>query len=91
MKMNLANAFAFVGVGLVMEALRFLSFLNYVRELWLLVMGGVLLAIGGAVLAHAGWWRIVVPSLRVWVGALLPERISVDPGMPEPEVRGVGV
>ena len=73
MKMNLLSAIAFIGIGLVMEALQFLPGLNVVRELWLRIMGGVLLVIGSAVLAQAAWRRA---TPRVWIAldAIMPER-----------------
>jgi hypothetical protein len=51
--------------GLIMEAVRFFSAETAVRELWLMVMGGVLAGIGFLVLANAGWRR-VAPRLLVW-------------------------
>lgn len=64
------NAFGFIGVGAVMQVLRFLPEVSGVRELWLLVMGMVLVLIGGAVVARAGWaWfapRMVSPMFAAW-------------------------
>jgi len=90
MKMNLPNAIAFFGIGLGMEALQFFPSFNGVRQLWLLVMGSVFITIGGGVLAHAAWWRFIVPGLQVTARALLPERTPVDTRGPAPEV-GSGI
>lgn len=56
--MNTPNALAFIVVGLLMEALHFLPNINDVRELWLLVMGGVLMSVGFWVLAQAAWLKV---------------------------------
>jgi uncharacterized membrane protein YhiD involved in acid resistance len=68
MKMNFPNAVGFVGAGLAMEVLQFLPGLTAPRETWLMVMGGVLAAVGGSFLAGRAWaWifpRLVVPLLE---------------------------
>lgn len=56
--MNIPNALGFIIVGLLMEALHFLPNINEVRELWLLVMGGVLMSVGFFVLAQMAWIKI---------------------------------
>jgi hypothetical protein len=69
--MNTPNAFIFVGVGLMMELVRFSPAITGVRELWLITMGGVLMLTGGLFLANEAWvWvkpRMITPML-----ALLP-------------------
>lgn len=73
--MNTSNAYGFVGAGLVMEMMQFLPGVTGVRELWLLVMGIVLMLIGGTYLAQVFWaWltpRMITPML-----ALIPRRIE---------------
>lgn len=86
MKFNLPNAFGFMGVGLLMEALQFLPSVSGVRKMWLLFMGGVLLAIGLIAVGRAAWLQ-VAPRLLVILQVLKPER--ADAGMPDvsPAVR----
>jgi sulfite exporter TauE/SafE len=73
MEINLFNAFGFIGAGLLMVALHYLPNVTGVRELWLIVMSGVLIAIGLLVIARAVWLRIA-PRLLVLSQALAPER-----------------
>ncbi|CAM3061316.1 hypothetical protein [Rariglobus hedericola] len=73
--MNTSNAFAFIITGLLAEALHFLPEVTGVREMWLMLMGVVLMLTGGVYLAQAScvWLipRMVTPML-----ALLPSRTS---------------
>ncbi|MFA6960969.1 MAG: hypothetical protein WC205_09480 [Opitutaceae bacterium] len=60
-----------------MELLHALPTITGVREMWLMVMGGVLIAVGGAFFARLAWaWfvpRLVTPMLVV-----LPSREATD-------------
>jgi hypothetical protein len=63
--MNTPNAFGFFGAGVMMELLRLLPDVTGVREMWLLLMGAVMLLTGTVFLLQAGWgWfapRMVTP------------------------------
>lgn len=61
--MNTPNSIGFIIVGLLMEALHFLPNMTDVREMWLLVMGGLLMAIGLFHMGQAAWFK-VAPSFR---------------------------
>jgi hypothetical protein len=65
--MNTPNAFVFVGAGFLMELVRLAPAITGVRELWLAVMGGVLMVTGGLFLAREAWvWvkpRMITPML----------------------------
>lgn len=65
--MNAPNAFVFFGVGLTMEVLHLAPAISGVRELWLMVMGGVLMLTGGVFIAQMAWsWvkpRMITPML----------------------------
>ncbi len=65
--MNTSNAFVFLGAGFLMELLRLAPEITGVRELWLIVMGGVLMLTGGAFFAQMAWvWvkpRMITPML----------------------------
>lgn len=67
--MNTSNAWGFIGAGLLMEALRYFPEFTAARELWLLVMGGVLVVIGAAVLARAAWRRVEAGALALFESA----------------------
>ncbi len=69
MNMNTPNAYGFIATGLLMEALHFLPSVTGVREMWLMVMGVVLVMIGASVLAHVAWLR-VAPRLVALAGAI---------------------
>lgn len=79
--MNMPNAFLFVGVGFLMELLHLVPTITGVREMWLVVMGGVLLFTGGLFLAQATWvWakpRLITPML-----VLLPRREEAPSRVP---------
>ncbi len=90
MEINLFNAFGFIGAGLLMEALQLLPNVTDVRELWLLVMGGVLLTIGLLVVARSVWLRIA-PRLLVLSQALMPERDEARVRDVSPAVRRIGI
>lgn len=81
--MNMPNACIFFGVGLMMEFLRIAPSITGVREMWLVVMGGVLMLTGGVFLAHEAWtWvkpRMVTPMLA-WVPRAEPEGRQVPEG-----------
>jgi hypothetical protein len=69
--MNIPNSCAFVGTGIFMELLSITPGITVVRELWLIVMGGVMLLTGGGFLAQMGWeW--VKPRMFTPMLALLP-------------------
>lgn len=74
--MNTPNAYGFFGVGLVMQGLHFLPGISAVRELWLMVMGSVLILVGGGFLAQVAWsWitpRLITPLIEA-----LPRRQDV--------------
>jgi hypothetical protein len=73
--MNTTNAFGFLVTGLIAEALHLLPSITGAREMWLMVMGGVLMLVGVAFIALETWlWvkpRMVTPML-----ALLPLRAA---------------
>jgi sulfite exporter TauE/SafE len=77
--MNTPNALGFIIVGLLMEALHFLPSINDVRELWLLVMGAVLMAIGFLVLAQAAWLK-VAPRVHAFSVSLAQRRAEAARG-----------
>lgn len=71
--MNTPNAFLFVGLGIFMELLHLSPAVTGVREMWLLIMGGVIMMVGTAFLTQVAWlWakpRLITPMLM-----LLPRR-----------------
>lgn len=71
--MNTPNSIGFIIVGLLMEALHFLPNITDVREIWLLVMGGLLIAIGLFHMGHAAWLK-VAPSVQALVLAMSRKR-----------------
>ena len=75
--MNTPNAFGFITVGLVMEGLQFLPEVTGVRELWLMIMGGVLLMVGSLVLAQAAWLR-ASPHVAASVQAVALRRAEIQ-------------
>ncbi|HSI09070.1 MAG TPA: hypothetical protein VK985_10845 [Rariglobus sp.] len=87
--MNTSNSFAFVGVGFLMELARLTPAISAVRDLWLMVMGGVLMLTGGVFLAQMAWvWvkpRMITPML-----VLLP-RPAEARGREIPEGRRAAV
>ncbi|MDF3057756.1 MAG: hypothetical protein K0R17_1971 [Rariglobus sp.] len=74
--MNMPNAFGFIFAGLVMEGLHFLPGISGVRELWLLVMGGVLTSIGVGVVAQGAWLQ-VAPRVQALSQAVAARRRAV--------------
>lgn len=87
--MNIPNSCVFISVGFLMEMLRLLPDVTGVRELWLMVMGGVLMLTGGVFLAQMAWaWvkpRMITPML-----VLLP-RPAEARGREIPEGRRAAV
>lgn len=81
--MNMPNACIFFGVGFIMEFLRLAPAITGVREMWLLVMGGVLMLTGGVFLGHEAWvWvkpRMVTPMLA-WMPRAAQESRQVPEG-----------
>jgi hypothetical protein len=67
--MNTLNASLFVGFGMIMEIMHLSSAITGTRELWLMVMGAVMMLTGGAFLAQEAWlWvkpRMITP-LTAW-------------------------
>jgi len=90
MEINLCNAFGFIGAGLLMVMLHYLPNVTGVRELWLLVMGGVLLAIGLLVIARS-MWQWIAPRLSVMSQALAPERDDAGVRDVSPAARRIGI
>lgn len=74
--MNALNAYGFIATGLLMEALHFLPSVTGVREMWLMIMGVVLVMIGSSVLAHAAWLR-VAPRLAALAGTISARQAQV--------------
>ncbi len=64
--MDTPNAVGFIGVSLIMQALHLVPGGTAVRELWLWMMGGVLLAIGMAVVAKAAWLQLAPQFEVLW-------------------------
>jgi hypothetical protein len=77
--MNIPNAIGFILVGLFMETLHFLSSVTDVREMWLLLMGGVLMSIGFIVLAQTAWLK-VSPRVTALSHALARHRANAARG-----------
>jgi len=65
--MNMTNACGFLGAGSLMQMLHLLPSVTGVRELWLIVMGAVMMAVGAMFFAQKAWaWfapRMIVPVL----------------------------
>ncbi|GEM_PF-2705430 len=83
MTMNTPNALGFIIVGLLMEALHFLPSISGVREMWLLVMGGVLMTVGFAVLAQAAWLKIAPRVQTLSVAATRRREAAARGTVPE--------
>jgi hypothetical protein len=66
--MNMPNALGFIGVGSIMEAIQFVPGISHVRQMWLLVMGGVLIAVGFSVIAQVAWRQLSPWVLKVRQG-----------------------
>ena len=90
MEINLCNAVGFIGAGLLMVTLHYLPNVTGVRELWLLVMGGVLLAIGLLVIARSVW-QWIAPRLSVMSQAWVPERDDAGVRDVSPAARRIGI
>ena len=81
--MNTPNAFVFVSAGFLMQLLHLAPEITGVRELWLMVMGGVMILAGGLFFAQLAWvWvkpRMITPML-----VLLPRPVDArDREIPE--------
>lgn len=67
----MSNACTFFTAGLLMLGARLAPSVTGVREMWLLVMGGVMMAVGGLFFARLAWaWfapRMVTPLVAVAV------------------------
>ena len=81
--MNTPNAFGFIGVGLLMELLSPLVALNAVRELWLVVMGAVLLLTGGGFLLRRSLVWLVPRLVTPMVSALGRRDDMTDSALPD--------
>jgi hypothetical protein len=83
MHMNTIHSYVFIGVGFLMELAGRALEMSAVRELWLAVMGAVMMLAGGGFLAQMAWvWvkpRMITPML-----VLLPQAGETDGGeLPE--------
>ncbi|MET0263657.1 MAG: hypothetical protein ABW223_12210 [Rariglobus sp.] len=88
--MNTPNALGFISAGMIMAALHFLPTVTGVRELWLLVMGGVLMAVGTATLAQVAWLQ-VAPKLAVVTQSMSAKRAEARAGSTGSAVRRVSI
>jgi len=62
--MDTPNALGFIALGMIMGGMSFVPTITGVREMWLLLMGGVLMTAGTVVLAQTAWLQIA-PRLLV--------------------------
>lgn len=88
--MNTPNALGFIIVGILMEALHLLPDITGVREMWLLVMGGVLMVVGFLVLAQTAWLKIA-PRAQALSGALARRRAEAAATAAVPEGRRASI
>lgn len=62
--MNMSNSCAFIGVGVVMGALRFAPGITSAQLAWLAVMGGMMIAVGVGCSARLVWRSTLAGAMK---------------------------